>query len=338
MSPFQCQGGVAHSVNPNDLADPVFVLAPARSFTSVVGAMLGRHPQLYGLPETHLFQFETLAEWRQRAGKVSLFMKDGLLRTIAELFFGGQTEIAVRRARGWLRQQLHLTGGAMMEALAERVHPRVLVDKSPGLSRSKWSMRRAYAMFPQARFVHLLRHPRGHGASLMKILEKQAQGGQVPQAAWVIELASFPPPPPAPGEALEPAAPEGCLDPQWFWYTLNRKILDFLASVPAAQVFRIRGEEILTDPDAALRPLVAWLGLRDDPEAIDEMKHPERSPYACFGPRGARFGNDYGFLRNPTLRSSRVEAASLDGPLPWRTDGQGFAPAVRRLAQEFGYT
>jgi hypothetical protein len=31
--------------------DLVFLLAPPRSFTTVVSSMLGQHPQLYGLPE-----------------------------------------------------------------------------------------------------------------------------------------------------------------------------------------------------------------------------------------------------------------------------------------------
>jgi hypothetical protein len=119
---------------------------------------------------------------------------------------------------------------------------------------------------------------------------------------------------------------------------MHRNILEFLAEVPDRQVLRVRGEDVTMNPDATLPALCSWLGLRDDAEAIDEMKHPERSPFACSGPRGARFGNDLLFLENPRLRPLRGELPSLDGPLSWLGDGRGFAPAVRRLAQELGYT
>jgi hypothetical protein len=319
-------------------AGPLVVLGAPRSFTSVIGAMLGRHPQLYGLPETHLFCCETLAEWWQRAAEATHSMTHGLLRTVAELYFGGQTEATVRRASGWLRRRLHLGTGALLDVLAERVSPLILMEKSPSMVYQVEYMRRAQALFPQARFIHLVRHPRAHGESVLKYVEWEARawtanrGGPLPPHHWVLHLCSFPPPPDA-GEAGE-----GTPDPQWGWYALNRNIADFLEGVPAAQVYRVRGEHLLTEPDTALPALASWLGLRDDPEAVEEMKHPERSPFACYGPRGARYGNDQIFLQDPVLRPTRAKPLSLEGALPWRADGGGFAPEVRRLAQEFGYT
>ena len=65
----------------------------------------------------------------------------------------------------------------------------------------------------------------------------------------------------------------------------------------------------MTNPDLHLRKIAGWLGLRTDDAAINEMRHPERSPYACFGPPGARFGNDRFFLENPAALL-RARAAS----------------------------
>src|SRR5919109_4550343 len=79
----------------NLIADPVFVLAPPRSFTSVVGTMLGQHPQLYGLPETHLFGCATMAKWWDVCEDQTFPRAHGLLRAVAELFFGGQTDRTV---------------------------------------------------------------------------------------------------------------------------------------------------------------------------------------------------------------------------------------------------
>ena len=44
------------------MTELVIMLGPPRSFTSVVSAMVGQHPQLYGLPEVHLFTTETVGE------------------------------------------------------------------------------------------------------------------------------------------------------------------------------------------------------------------------------------------------------------------------------------
>jgi hypothetical protein len=66
-----------------------------------------------------------------------------------------------------------------------------------------------------------------------------------------------------------------------------------------------------------------WLGIRDDAEAIDAMMHPERSPFACFGPITALFGNDPNFLRGPEFRPHKVKVPPLDKPLAWRPDGKG---------------
>lgn len=36
------------------MLEPLFILAPPRSFTSVVCAMIGQHPDMCGLPEVNL--------------------------------------------------------------------------------------------------------------------------------------------------------------------------------------------------------------------------------------------------------------------------------------------
>jgi hypothetical protein len=324
------------AVNPGALADPVFVLGAPRSCTSVVAAMLGRHPELYGLPETHLFQCETVGQWWRKADEVYYKMRHGLLRAVAEVYFGGQTEATVRRARAWLLRRLRLTTGAVLEALAERVHPRALVDKSPSVVWEVAWMRRARAMFPRARFVHLVRHPRAHGQSVMRLVEANLRRGPLPPSHWLRELCTYPPPD-GTGKRAVPL-PGRALDPQFGWYALNRNVAEFLAGIPAGQSYRVRAEAVLADPDGVLPTLARWLGLRDDAAAVEEMKHPERSPFARLGPPGARFGGDVFFLKDPVLRPQRARPTSLEGPLPWQSDGAGFAPEVHRLAEEFGYT
>jgi hypothetical protein len=79
------------------------------------------------------------------------------------------------------------------------------------------------------------------------------------------------------------------------------------------------------------------LDVRADEEAIEAMKHPERSPYACFGPVNARFGNNPGFQRAPTLRRGSSKPGHPEGLTDRRKDGIRFSPEVEELAREFSY-
>jgi hypothetical protein len=211
------------------------------------------------------------------------------------------------------------------------VAPRTLVDKTPGtVYKTSW-MQRIESFFPETRFLHLTRHPYGHGRSVMRYIVEMRQR-RLPVPAWLTALASF-----APGSDGVPPAPSG-LDPQHAWLRLNQNIVDFLGTVPAERQLRVRGEDVLRDPDGTLAGIARWLRIDDSRTAIDAMKHPETSPYSRVGPAGARYGNDPYFLNAPALRPARAELHSLDAPLAWRGDDLGFTTEVRDLATSLGYT
>lgn len=292
------------------IAGPLFILASSYSFTSVVCAMLGQHPQLYGLPELHLFNAETMAEWWTMCRRPR-WRAHGTLRTVAQLYFGAQTEETIEEARGWLWRRSHLTTGMFLELLGQRVRPRMLVEKSPTHANRVERMKRAQRMFPGARYIHLLRHPRTQGESMIRHWEQNRQR-------------------------------RGSIEPHWLqppagWYASNSNIKKFLSAVDEGHFLRVRGEDFLADPDRVVRSIAAWLGLRTDDEAIDAVKHPERSPYACPGPKGAIFGYNRNFLETPEFRVRAVEPSNLEDPLSWESDGQTFPPWVKRMAREFGY-
>ena len=62
----------------------------------------GQHPQMYGLPETQLFATESLAARSPGNPQKAVRCRHGLIRAVAELYFGEQTEKSVRQAGGWL--------------------------------------------------------------------------------------------------------------------------------------------------------------------------------------------------------------------------------------------
>jgi hypothetical protein len=294
------------------------ILAPPRCFTTLVAAMLGQHPQMYGLPETYLFTAPTIQGWWAAHGGTDRI--DGLSRAVAEIIFGAQTEATIELARQWLRQRSHESTTNVLRALADKVFPLILVEKTPQASERVEHMQRIKENFPQARFLHLLRHPFGHVQSRVN---RRLQ--HLRKVTPTMEVA-------------EAAQRFGGADPQMLWHRCNSNILTFLAEVPADGQMRVRGEDLLADPDRQLREIALWLGLRSDPEALEAMKHPERSPFAHFGPRNARMGGDENFFQRPEFHPVRPIVQGLDFPLPWRKDGAGFALKVRNLARLLGYT
>ena len=298
---------------------PLIILAPPRSYTSLVCAMAGQHPDLYGLPELNLFVTETM---RAREGLLAdrRFADHGLLRAVAELVFGGQTAQTITLAKRWVRVRSGCTWLAVFEELGAGARPRHLVEKSPRTVQHVERMQRVRQAIPDARFLHLLRHPRTHGLSMWQL------GGA--SLARRVE-----------DDAFDWATDPPTIDPQRLWYRTQMNIVTFLNGVNEDHWLRLRGEDLLERPDRHLREVANLMRVECGQDAIEEMKHPERSPFACIGPWNAPFGNDPKFLRSPELRGGGgPPRGALRGRLPWREDGAGFSPEVVTLARELGYT
>jgi hypothetical protein len=257
-------------------------------------------------------------------------MDHGLLRSLAELSFGGQTDDAIVRARGWLKRRTHFTTGLLLDILAEQMEGRIPVEKSPSIVYDQAYMRRAFEMFPNARFLHVVSHPRTYCEIVMQALQRAGDPRVLPESHWLKRLASYA----SPDEPVDKR--RGVLDPQGGWYALNLGIQEFLATLPPTQKRTIRGEDLLGESHLSRAQVLSWLGLRTDAEALEAMRHPERSAYLQLGPSEAPFGSDV-FLWDRPFEVEWLAPRSLEGPLSWREDGQGFAPAVIHMAEEFGY-
>lgn len=301
------------------MAQPLFLLAPPRSYTSLMNAMIGQHPQTFGLPELCLFNVDKLfGLWQRTSDEIENLSKtrQGLLRAVAEIYGGEQTNATIKMAYHWAAARQDWTTAQVYQELVADIHPLIAVEKSPSYTISIKRMQAMLRAFPKARFLHLVRHPVATCKSIMALNE----------GAFALYVNSI--------DFLEDRA---IVDPQFAWHDLNINIMNFLDEVPPEQQIRVRGEDIMHDPTQFLGEVCRWLGIRDDPEAIDAMMHPERSPFACFGPVTALFGNDPNFLRNPGFRPHKVKVPPLNKPLPWRPDGKGLHPSVVALAHEFGY-
>jgi hypothetical protein len=267
----------------------LIMLSPPRSFSSVVSTIIGEHPDLYGFPELHIFVGDTvqdLIDFEKSNNKRHAAGPPGLLRTLAQIHDGVQTNGTAFRAIGWLNERRDWSTKKLMDYLLEAVSPKIGLEKSPVTSHKAVFLDRVYAYYPDAYYLHLTRHPISTRSSWGEFVENKAgrrkKGGRERMDRLV------------------------------GWYHMHTNILQFTATLPLGQTLRVKGEDILSEPELYLPQIAEWLGIRTDSDAIEAMKHPENSPYACVGPDVARGGNDPKFMRSPKLRGGGVKVPSLD--------------------------
>lgn len=304
------------SMSRNDASAPLFILGSPRSFTSLICAMLGQNPAAYGVPELNLFIAENMKTLVNELSGYRQIQLHGLLRTVAHLYSGEQTLKSLDMARRWILTRLESGTDEIYRELCARVKPLRIVDKSPVYSLRPEYLERSAAAFPDACYLHLVRHPRTQGISIMKVAK-----GLMAILANSIDYSTDSP----------------TIDPQISWYGMQKNITEFLEKIPAERKMQMQGEIVLNRREESLARICHWLGMPHDVPAVEAMLHPERSPFACLGPLGAHLGNDINFLRSPALRDGEIKSATLEGPLPWRSDGKGFSVEVAEMARSLGY-
>jgi hypothetical protein len=301
------------------VAAPLFLLAPPRSFTSVINAMIGQHPQAFGLPELNLFCADKIIDlWYPDLEELYIDekLRHGLLRAVAEIYMGERTDASIESAEHWCGFREGYSTSDVFNELRDKIHPLIAVDNSPNYTLDIKRLERIISACPDARFIHFTRHPITQCESLMDVDEGIA--GML--------------------NSIEYQDDNAIHEPQIAWHDLNINILNFLENnVPKGQYLRMRGEDVFESPKEKLGDICRWLGIRDDDEAIDSMMHPEHSPFACLGSISALFGNDPNFLKGPKFKKGKVKTPPLSGELKWRADGGGLYPEVIELAREFGY-
>jgi hypothetical protein len=285
---------------------PVFVLCAMRSYSSLICAMLGQHPELYGLPEVNLSVGErvddVLAFYRSRQHGMH-----GLLRTVAQLQTGAQTDESVAAASDWINERRGWSTSQMMNWIEDAVAPRRIVDKSPVTVRSPEMLQRLRRMCPEASFLHVVRQPAAVCLSIDRLHEE-------------IDRET--------GSGLRDR-----VDAEQVWEKCNGNILAFKAAMPPGACLSLQGEAFLAEFETYAPQVCDWLGIRSDAEAIEAMRHPERSAYACLGPEMARYGNDPNFLQHPAYEPRPIEITPVDEGI----GGRPFKPRTRKLARELGY-
>jgi hypothetical protein len=297
-----------------DTFAPLFVLAPARSHSSVVTTAIGQHPQLHSFPELGLFRRPSVKPmltdppgWKAVPALARL---GGLLRAVAEHEFGEQSPEAILEAYHWLRRRRRWTGAHVYDHLLGLIGPSIGVEKTPDNSTNEWNLNRLSVAYPRARFVHLTRHP------VPAIKSMHEAWSKLPW--WSVPAPLF---------------HQFCIGA---WLFHHERLVRFSESLPPERVRRVRAEDVLNHPRREMRAICLWLGIDAGPKAVTAMCHPERSPFAGVGPSDARYGNDPKFLRSPKIHRAPIPP-SLDIPSDWIVD-PWLLTATIEMAYRLGYS
>lgn len=300
--------GAGQRANP----EPVFVLAPPRSFSTITLALLSGHPQIYGFPELLVFAEATVRDLisggtakgyppELHRGRLS-----GLYRAIADVHEGEQTPEAVNRAGAWLARRPDWPAPRVLAHLLQEVAPLVGAEKSPDTVATDEMLARCLDHFPNARYLHLTRHP----VTTQRSMHAQEPKLYTHRAVRLVGAASS-------------------------WYLAHSRIRARLAALPPQQWMRVRGEDLLRRPATTLPAVLDWLGLDPGEAVIARMLQTERWRFAGFGPSGDLYGGDRTFLTHARLRP-------VPDPGPVRFDPAWGLPEemvhrMSRLAAELGY-
>jgi hypothetical protein len=276
---------------------PVFVLAPARSNSSVVSSMIGMHPELFGFPELSLFRgshvSDLIEDRPNNRGLPARARTAGLARAIAQVHEGRQDEETVARSRRWLREHAAWDVASLLDHLLEQVAPLTGFEKSPENSNRQDYMDRLAEAYPRARFLHVTRHPVMTAHSMY--------GAWFGKGLWDLPDNRF------------------FLHVLGTWMFNHGRIKRFTSTLPPDRWMRVRSEDVLNDPHTWLPKICRWIGIDDGPEAMEAMLHPERGLFARLGPKNAMGGNDPKFLEDPVLHAAELPP-TLDLPEEWEVD------------------
>lgn len=294
----------------------IFILAPARSFSTITAALLDGHPDIFSFPEMLLFTAPTVGELINLTRIPSVITQEfasqrltGIFRSVAALHEDSQSDAAIERAVSWLKRRSSWPTTRLMDHLMETSRALVCVEKTPETVATDEALEACMEAYPNARYIHLTRHPVETQHSMQKS-HQQTLCQPLRQGALVAICASA-------------------------WYRGHARVVKALDELPQCRWIRVRGEDLLSEPTIWLPQILDWMGLRRTDEIIRRMLRTELWQFSGTGPSNHLFGGDPDYLEAPALRP-----ITMPGPVIFEPSWNLPAEMIRRmtaLARNLGY-
>lgn len=298
---------------------PVFILCSPCSLDEYIARRIAcAFENFFFFPELNLFQSTSLNDFIVLNHGLMARNTHGLLRLVAEIYMGEQTIDSIASASRWIERRLSLTSACTYHELAAKISPLSFVEKNVRYGESPHYLKRILTAFPNARFVHLVRHPISASASAY-----HTRDGRIRLAIQN----SF--------DHSQISSP--VLDPQILWYRINVNISNFLSDLPPSQKLIVRAEDFYSSEDDILAQIaLAFRLIRHD--LNQNSLSPFSTDFDIFGPFGAELGGGKEFLQAPSKDYDAYSSHDLSDPQPWRSDQRSLFSHVIELAATFDYT
>lgn len=292
----------------------VFVLSPPRSGSTLLRAMLAGHPKLFSPPELYLLTYNTLADRKAWFSGSQRFQLEGNIRALMQIrnqpLEEVQAFVADLEAKAFPTQEYY---GLLQQWLGDQL----LTDKTPAYATHLETLERGETWFEDAIYIHLLRHPYGMIRSFEEAKLEQL---------WYPRLVGQ--------DAGHPdASPYGRRQlAEMIWLILHENIVQFLKAIPAGRKFELRFEDMVSEPEKAMRDVCARLGLEFAPDMLAPQQDQKRRMTDGIHEGVSRMIGDPKFHKH-----KKIESAVAD---QWKSayEVDFLSEQTLALARSLGYT
>jgi hypothetical protein len=226
-----------------------FLLSPPRSGSTLLCAMLGRHPRLYGAQELTLLPFESMGARVRQLGPESALLRKGLFFALRDL--AGMTEEQAERECLALEAQ-DVAVSAVYRRLQELAGSRIIVDKSPGYAGDPAWLASAERVFRTPRYIHLTRHP----SAVIESFVRRRFHRLIPSHRAVSDENPW-------------------LFAEKVWTSSHLHCVDFLRGIDPSRQLRVSYEALIADPRGVIGRICDLLQIPFDAATLE--------PYASGG-------------------------------------------------------
>lgn len=271
-------------------ARAVFILSAPRSGSTLLRVMMAGHTALFAPPELYLLSHRDLAARKAWFGRSFASQLEGLARAVmaATGMEAAAAIAAMRRA-----EDAALPVYDVYRELQSLVAPRLLVDKTPFYAVHPETLAAAEAIFPDAIYIHLTRHPYGmirsfEKAHLDQLWWPRLTGPEGPRLTFhTRQLAEM------------------------LWTRIAATTTTFLQAIPKSRQIHVRYEDLVSDPEGELRKICHVLGIEFEP-AMSSPHAPEGERMTDGLHAGSRMIGDPNFHRHSGVSKTGVDAWSKE--------------------------
>lgn len=295
----------------NDRA--IFVLSPPRSGSTLLRVMLAGHSRLFSPPELLLLCFENLAQRKSWFPGSQKFLLEGNIRAVMQLMNQG-----LEAARQWVEEleQVEIRIEDYYRRIQDWATGRMLVDKTPYYAARIETLQRAELLFDQPIYIHLTRHPYGMIRSF-----EEAKMDQL----WYPRLVG------ADTASRVPCPYDRREFGEMIWLLLHQNIMEFLMHVSPERQFRLRFEDVVSNPHDSMCELCRFMGLEFESEILQPHAHPGERMTDGLHPVSRMIG-DMKFHQHKDITAGTADL--------WKHayENDFLSDETWTLAKQFGYT